>query len=83
MNNQSAPLTTRQGVRNLNGPRMDGRNHNGRASASCAHYKSPDMPTYPQERVMPVTTEYGTVERVVRCHHCSICGELRFTELED
>jgi hypothetical protein len=41
----SATLT-RQGVRNLDGPHMDGTGHNARI-ASCPHYRAPDMiPAY-------------------------------------
>ena len=76
------PLLTRHGVRNLNGPKLDGRNHNGRA-ISCAHYKTPDMPTYPVERVMSVEVEGRKVTKMVRAHHCSSCGELRFTDAEE
>lgn len=82
------PLLTRHGVRNLNGPQMDGRKHNGRR-ASCAHYKSPDLPTYPLEslqlikRTDPDTGLSHTQEKLVRGHYCSMCDELRFTDAED
>lgn len=75
-------LLTRHGVRNLNGPNMDGRNHNGRP-ASCLHYKNPELPTYPQERVIAVVANGGPTSRLVRVHHCSLCGEARFTDEED
>lgn len=95
MNNDvqtTTPLITKQGVRNLNGPRMDGHDHNGRKSVSCAHYSNPHLPTYVQEKVMLVTRlvrdDLGnerpdTRERIVRCHHCSLCSEMRYTSEDE
>lgn len=73
------PMVTRQGVRNLNGPKLDGRNHNGR-SISCEHYRNPETPTLPEMRIVNVDTPE---QKLVRVHLCAYCRELRFTDEED
>jgi hypothetical protein len=58
---------TKHGVRNLNGPHMNGTGHNGK-SPSCPHWKAPDLPVYRAEG--PRGTE---------CR-CTMCGESRWLE---
>lgn len=76
---------TRHGVRDLNGPNMDGK-YNGRRFKNCGHHRNPSMATYVDERVMPVVeliegTEV-TTDKKVRCHVCITCGEVRFTDAD-
>jgi len=64
------PGTTRHGVRDLNGPHMNGTKYNGR-TASCAHFRAPDViPTFAQQ-----TTEIvdGKVVSTFATF-CSGCG---------
>lgn len=58
---------TKHGVRDLNGPRMDGHGHNGK-EPSCVHFKAPDTATYSER------THRGKEYR------CSLCGEVRWIE---
>ncbi len=68
----TAVAATRQGVRNLNGPNMDGTKHNGR-SASCAHFRAPDLiPT-----VVRSNTELHSASltlEIVYSTYCTGCG---------
>ena len=71
---------TRQGVRNLNGPKMDGR-YNGRRHANCPHHKSPDYPTFRTDTVREVEVEEGYKKlKKVSVYYCSGCGEERWFE---
>lgn len=62
--------STRQGVRNLNGPLLNGTKYNGR-KVSCPHWRAPDLiPTFMQPTTELVdgiaTTKYSTF--------CTGCG---------
>ena len=71
---------TRQGVRNLNGPKLDGHNHNGRRDVTCPHYRNPHHPTVRERRIKYLDNQYGeTVEQLTDVYLCTACGEERFT----
>lgn len=75
---------TSQGVRDLNGPHLNGSGYNGRRSASCPHYRSPDVPVERREEVVEVRdpdTGYRDV-RTVNAFYCTNCGERRWDETE-
>lgn len=63
--------TTKQGVPDLNGPRMNGSGYNGRRSASCAHHKAPDIT--PTTRIERMITRDGAIQ-LVSFVHCLECG---------
>lgn len=61
------PKVTRQGVRNLNGPRMDGWDHNGHR-VNCRHESSLTFDEY--------SAYFGRMLRVKRCAFCNtLIGE--------
>lgn len=65
--------TTKQGVRDLNGPRLNGTGYNGHKSATCAHHKAPDVvPTHVVEVFELVAGK--ALPETVRYTHCSHCG---------
>lgn len=65
---------TRQGVRDLNGPRMDGKGHNGHP-ASCSHANT--LP-FDEIRMVAIYSELGEPAgeraRIVRVHRCAFCN---------
>lgn len=63
-------MRTRQGVRDLNGPKLDGRGVNGHRAVTCPHFVDPSHPT-------TRTTRGGNDVYV-----CNGCGEVRYTEAE-
>lgn len=63
-------LLTKHGVRDLNGPKLDGR-YNGRRY-TCGHYRDPSMGTTIMTRID------GT-----KVHCCAECGEERFPDAAD
>jgi hypothetical protein len=64
---------TRQGVRDLNGPRFDGTGYNGHKSASCAHHKAPDIT--PRHTLIKTVTDARGFPKDIRYDCCSICGD--------
>lgn len=72
---------TRQGVRNLNGPAMNGRGHNGK-KPSCPHFRNPHLPTRRERKVGYETRDGQTVEVARDVYVCAYCGEERFTKAE-
>jgi hypothetical protein len=70
---------TRQGVRNLNGPKLDGR-YNGRRTDICPHKRSPDYPVTRSEGVRPVELDGIETLKKVSIYLCSACGEERWFE---
>lgn len=63
---------TRQGVRDLNGPRMNGTGYNGHKSATCAHHRAPDLtPTHVMQRATVDELGHPVTKNMV-C--CSVCG---------
>lgn len=64
---------TKQGVRNLNGPRMNGTGYNGRVSTTCMHHKAPDIA--PRHTLIETVADENGLPRDVRYDACSICGE--------
>lgn len=81
MSRATAARATKQGVPDLNGPRMNGSGYNGNKSASCAHHRAPDLtPTHKTSRVV---SDDGSIERMRTAYFtcCSLCGiELYETE---
>lgn len=75
---QSQPQLTKHGVRDLNGPHLNGRAHNGRAK-SCPHFRVLD---YPTERVEELR-EVDGVTKSVGVHRCTGCGKDRWTDLDN
>lgn len=72
-------LLTKQGVRDLNGPGMNGRGHNGHSGISCPHYKNPHHPTVRERRLKNIPDAFGVVsEQLVSVYLCTGCGEERF-----
>jgi hypothetical protein len=67
---------TRQGVPDLNGPRLNGTGYNGHKSATCAHHKAPDAtPTHITERlVATVDNGIAVLYQTKRFTCCSACG---------
>lgn len=67
---------TKQGVRDLNGPRMDGSGYNGHKSATCAHHRAPDAtPTHVVEKMVAlVDNGLSVLYRTARITCCSVCG---------
>lgn len=65
--------TTKQGVRDLNGPRMNGSGYNGHKSATCVHHKTPDL-TPKHTLVETIADEHG-LPKDMRYECCSLCGE--------
>lgn len=65
---------TKQGVRDLNGPRMNGTGYNGNKSASCTHHRAPDLtPTHTIEKhVKDDSTPSGFAMKAFK--HCLLCG---------
>lgn len=64
---------TKQGVRDLNGPRMNGASYNGHKSATCVHHKTPDL-TPKHTLIETVADELGMpADKRYDC--CSLCGE--------
>ena len=72
-----------QGVRDLNGPQLNGRNYNGRRGASCPHFRVKDFPTYRVEELREVPTDYGNVTKMVGVSKCTNCDQERWTDLDD
>lgn len=75
---------TKQGVRNLNGPRADGSGHNGKR-ASCPHFRAPGIvPTYKAPELVTRPNAAGD-ERVVSvmASYCSGCGMRLYDSGED
>lgn len=70
---------TRQGVRNLNGPRMNGSGYNGRRGVTCPHYRDPHFPTQRCREV--IAHDEGGVQVIgeTSVYRCTACGEVRFT----
>lgn len=65
---------TKQGVRDLNGPRLTGAGYNGNKSASCSHHKAPDItPTHTIERHVKDDKALSGF-RVASFTHCLQCG---------
>lgn len=64
---------TRQGVRNLNGPRMNGRGHNGHRS-TCSHANA--LP-FDEIRMVEIEDTFGNVidkrAKTVRVQRCAFC----------
>ena len=74
------PRLTGQGVRDLNGPAMDGR-YNGRRHSNCAHHRNPHYPVYREDALRMVEdVEGGTREKKVSVYKCTSCGEERWVE---
>lgn len=73
------PQLTKHGVRDLNGPQLNGRNYNGRQSTSCPHYRALDYPTYRVEELRQV----DGVLKNIGVNKCSGCGQDRWTDLDD
>lgn len=78
---------TRHGVRDLNGPKMDGR-YNGR-QIKCDCHRDPRVPTYSVEELRPVpfmATDHEGNEttmnkrELVRVYYCQICNVERFSD---
>jgi hypothetical protein len=64
---------TKQGVRDLNGPRMNGAGYNGHKSSTCPHHRAPDTtPTHIIERMV---SDDGLAVRTGRFTCCSVCGD--------
>ena len=69
------PSTNRQGVRDLNGPRLNGTGYNGHKSATCAHHRAPDLtPTHIERRTELVTKAESTAVKIRWFTCCSACG---------
>ncbi len=65
---------TRQGVRDLNGPRLNGTGYNGRRDTTCMHHKAPDIAPRHTLVETGVSADSGLpVDMRYDC--CSICGE--------
>lgn len=63
---------TRQGVRDLNGPRMNGTGYNGHRSTTCPHHRDPQsVPQYTRS-TMSVDDKGFPVTLYATC--CSLCG---------
>lgn len=80
-------MLTRQGVRDLNGPDMNGRGHNGHRAVTCPHYKNPHYPTTRVKRRLG-EDERGLCDDefadavTIDVYVCTGCGEERFTGAE-
>lgn len=70
---------TRQGVRNLNGPLMNGHGHNGNASVTCPHHRDPSFPV--ERRDLIVSAEHGYT-KTVNAYYCTGCGDKRWDDSE-
>jgi hypothetical protein len=74
---------TKQGVRDLNGPQMNGRSYNGRKDG---HKHNPDSPyrTEFEERIVMEPVAYGCIETIkrVKVRYCAFCNEELSTSLD-
>lgn len=78
---QASARKTRQGVRDLNGPKLDGR-HNGRSY--CTHFKvTTVVELRTVERSAASGKMYAVVERkrIDRCDHCG--AEVDYVRTEE
>lgn len=76
---------TKQGVRDLNGPAMDGRYNGRNSSTKCLHHTNPDYPVERREEMLTVkdlSAGFCDVRRV-SVFYCAGCGARRWDELED
>ena len=64
---------TRQGVKDLNGPLLNGRGYNGHKSATCAHHRAQAItPKHVIEKTVPIASAPGLDLQRITC--CSLCG---------
>lgn len=74
---------TRQGVRNLDGPRMDGMGHNGNRSVTCPHHRDPAFPVERRDLIVEVPDAFGALEmKTVNAYYCTGCGDKRWDDSE-
>lgn len=73
--------TTRQGVPDLNGPRLNGSGYNGHRSVNCVHHKNPQMVgTHVVEIAAVDGAGYPVTKKAT---HCSTCGDKLYDLDED
>lgn len=74
---------TKQGVRNLNGPAMNGTGYNGRKEGHKHNAASPFITEF-EERLVVVETAFGPHEDIkrVKVRYCAFCNEELSTSLD-
>jgi hypothetical protein len=74
------PRRTRQGVNDLNGPKMNGTGYNGSRSTTCQHWRDPQSVATHVVETMVVGID--GLPMCATATHCSACGHLMSTEIE-
>lgn len=72
-------MRTKQGVRDLNGPSLNGKGHNGNRAAGCPHNRDPGYPTTPRQQMRShKRSGLPPIIALTTVYYCDGCGEERW-----